>query len=129
MPKKKTILPKVPVYSLDFNNHGFVADDKRYEVKDLIELSKNYTSFEIPLAAINIGRDPWQDLNSIDDFLFHYKRVEDADLKYPIILDNLGRIADGYHRICKAILQGKKTIKAIRLEEMPERYTTIKENE
>ena len=47
------------------------------------------------------------------------KRVNQCSLEYPIILDEVGQIADGYHRLCKAILEGKETIKAIRLLEMP----------
>ena len=30
-----------------------------------------------------------------------------------------GQVADGYHRICKAIIEGKTSIKAYRLQEMP----------
>ena len=45
--------------------------------------------------------------------------MQDCSLNYPIILDDCGQIADGYHRLCKAILEGRETIKAIRLEEMP----------
>jgi len=47
------------------------------------------------------------------------KRVQNTDLKYPIILDVKGVVADGYHRVAKAILEGKSTIKAYRLKQMP----------
>ena len=44
----------------------------------------------------------------------------DADyVKYPIILDDLGQVADGNHRIAHAILDGKKSILAYRLINMP----------
>ncbi len=52
-------------------------------------------------------------------FIENYKRVEDCSLDYPVILDDEGFIADGNHRLCKAILEGKDTIKAIRLLKMP----------
>lgn len=51
--------------------------------------------------------------------IFQCKRVRECSLEYPIILDDVGQIADGYHRLCKAILEGRETIKAIRLLEMP----------
>lgn len=57
--------------------------------------------------------------NQLHSFIFQCKRVNQCSLEYPIILDDVGQIADGYHRLCKAILEGKETIKAIRLLEMP----------
>ena len=41
------------------------------------------------------------------------KRIENADLKYPIIMfENPGFIVDGVHRLTKAVLENKKTIRA-----------------
>jgi hypothetical protein len=59
-------------------------------------------------------------ISSTYDFITHYKRVKDTDLKYPILLDDRGCICDGWHRVAKAIIEGKKYIKAIRIEEMPD---------
>ena len=41
----------------------------------------------------------------------HIKRIKEANLKYPIIMYN-NWIIDGMHRITKAKLEGKKTLKA-----------------
>ena len=46
--------------------------------------------------------------------------MNQADLKYPIILDDTGFICDGWHRLLKSIVEGKDTIKAIRLKVMPD---------
>ncbi len=43
----------------------------------------------------------------------------EADLAYPIILDPYGRIMDGMHRVVKALTEGRKTILAYRLSELP----------
>ena len=43
----------------------------------------------------------------------HVKLVQDADLSYPIIVNRRGSIIDGRHRLCKAILEWHKTIKAV----------------
>ena len=43
----------------------------------------------------------------------------DADLKYPIILDDDGYVMDGRHRITKALFQGKKSIRFVRFKKMP----------
>ncbi len=47
------------------------------------------------------------------------KRIERADLSYPIILTPSGKICDGFHRAMKAYFAGEKTIDAVRLLEMP----------
>ncbi len=52
-------------------------------------------------------------------FVEHIKLVNDADLSYPIILNQDGAIIDGMHRLAKAILLGKKTIKAKRFIKDP----------
>lgn len=79
---------------------------------------KNYPVFKLPLAAVDLSNMPWN-VDSLDEFIWQMKRVEDTDLKYPIILDDFGRICDGYHRVCKAILENKTEIDAVRIEEMP----------
>ncbi len=42
------------------------------------------------------------------------KSVMDADLDFPILLNEDGVIIDGRHRLCKALYLGEKTIKARR---------------
>lgn len=51
--------------------------------------------------------------------LEHFKSVKQADLRYPIILDEDGEILDGRHRLMRAILDGYETIKAVRFIENP----------
>jgi len=51
--------------------------------------------------------------------VMHMRAVSNADLNYPIILDEDGEILDGRHRIMKALFLGKETIKAVRFEENP----------
>lgn len=53
-------------------------------------------------------------LNAID-FAEHMIRVNNADLKYPIIIHRDWQIVDWYHRLVKAIIEKKKTIKAYRI--------------
>ena len=45
------------------------------------------------------------------DFKYEYKRIEDADLKYPVIIHD-NDIVDGYHRLSKAYILNKKFIYA-----------------
>ena len=56
---------------------------------------------------------------TLRDLVMHIQAVNDADLSFPIILDEDGYLMDGRHRLMKAIISGNKTIKAVRFEENP----------
>lgn len=101
------------------SENSYSRDGRSYSVKDLIEASKDLPTFEIDLRSIDISVMPWGDV-SIQMFSQHMKRVNDADLKYPVILDWSGYICDGWHRVVKAIVLGHDTIKARRLTVMPD---------
>ncbi len=94
----------------------------------LIEHSKKYKPFKLPLIGIDLTRLPW-DVDNISTFIHHAKRIKKTSLKHPIILDDEGMITDGWHRVAKAILKGETHIKAIRLETMPTPDRTEKSNE
>jgi len=50
----------------------------------------------------------------------HSKLIQEADLKYPVILCAEGRVMDGMHRICKALLSDQDSIVAVQFEKTPE---------
>lgn len=50
----------------------------------------------------------------------HMKAVNEADMAYPIILDEDGDLMDGRHRLMHAMLNEHKTIKAVRFDKNPE---------
>ena len=72
---------------------------------------------KVPIMHLNIYH--MYDKMTLRELVGHMKSVNNADLKYPIILDEDGEIMDGRHRIMKALLKGKKTIKAVRFKENP----------
>lgn len=111
---------KVPIDNITFSDSEYVRDDDVWSAKTLylFAKAKAYPIQDLPLWAVNLNIDGFR-VDNIHDFIFQAKRVKECSLEYPIILDDRGEIADGYHRLCKAILEGKETIKAIRLEEMP----------
>lgn len=49
----------------------------------------------------------------------HAQDIYECDLSYPIILSPSGEVLDGWHRICKAVLQGLEEIEAVQLISMP----------
>lgn len=112
---------------LDLNYHRFNSHGYAYEVSDLISLAQDLIPFSLDIMGIDIGVCPWSNLEGgeISYFLSHMKRVNDADLSYPIILTPEGYICDGWHRLCKAILNGDRYIQAVRLKNMPDRRTKI----
>jgi hypothetical protein len=89
----------------------------KWSVARLIELSKDLPVMEIPIDHLNIHYK-YEDLR-LRDMIMHMKAVLDADLSFPIILDEDGEVMDGRHRIMKAIIENKPTIKAVRFDENP----------
>lgn len=83
----------------------------------LFELSKDLPVMKIPLEHINMYNK--YESMTLRELAGHIVAVEKADLKYPIILDEDGEIMDGRHRLLKAIIKGKRTIKAVRFLENP----------
>lgn len=110
---------KVEIEKLDLIENDYIRRDETWSAVKLIEASKGLEIFDLPLAGINLDVSMWSGTETIHGFLYHAKRIEETNLNYPIILDDRGRIADGWHRVAKAILKGQTTIKAVRLNKMP----------
>lgn len=105
---------------MSFDESGYTQGVNYWKAQTLYDFAKakEYPVQDLPLWCLNLSVNPFE-LDNFNSFIFQVKRVNECSLDYPIILDSDGRIADGYHRVCKAILEGKETIKAIRLEQMP----------
>lgn len=120
------MIPKVQLKKFSIKDNCFTRteDDLEctYLVTSLIQKAEDdkLEAFEIPLASIDISIMPIVGLDTIKGLAGHYNRIKKADLDYPIILDEFGFIADGWHRVTKAIALGRRTIKAVRLNKMPE---------
>jgi hypothetical protein len=96
-----------------------VINDEWWLTKNLIEASKNLEVFDLDLMSIDLGVMPWE-CGSILHFTGHVLDMKKCDLKYPVILSPSGWIMNGWHRIVKAIIQGKDTIPAVRFIDMPD---------
>lgn len=90
-----------------------------YSVAKLIDEAKSLPIFEVPLAALNLGDEIWKG-STVYQLAFHVKQCMEADLSYPILLDWEGGIADGRHRVIRALAEGRRTIKARRMTWKPE---------
>ena len=94
-------------------------EGNRYSVARLIDDSKDLQVFACPVAALCVGDRIWEEANILD-MAYHFKKVMDADLTVPIIIDWNGDIADGRHRLIRAIAEGKRTLPAVRITWKPD---------
>jgi hypothetical protein len=89
----------------------------------LIDMSASIAPEEVPVTAIwEVDTVYWFDETqqpTMRNGLEHVRLLEEVDLSYPIILGPDGRVKDGMHRVARAILEGRDTIPAIRLPELP----------
>lgn len=104
-------------YHLRNSNKGILS----WDVFRLIELSSKLEVIEIPLSEISeLDEEFWYDLGGVRptcrDIVEHAKLISNTDLSYPIILCHEGRVMDGMHRVCKALMLGDTHIKAVKFK-------------
>ena len=96
-----------------------------WDVHKLIEQAKGLEAIQKPLSEINeLDELYWFNENKIRPtprkISIHAMLIEKADLSHPIILDADGRVMDGMHRCCKALINGDTEILATQFSETPE---------
>ena len=89
-----------------------------WSVERLVMLSKDFEVMDIPLNHLNVIHN--YDRISLRGMATYIRAVNEADLSYPIIIDEDGEIMDGRHRIVKCLVEGIDTIKAVRFDKNPE---------
>lgn len=102
MNKNKIYIPQFIPYKEQSCRVGY----HEWSVPRLIELSKDLPIMEIPLAHM-FTYHKYPALTN-KELLMHMQAILNADLKYPIILDEDGEIMDGRHRLMKAMHLKKK---------------------
>lgn len=94
-------------------------DGSLYSVARLLDDARDEPVFDVPLASLDLSGRPWDGCDMLA-LAKHVQQCMEADLRYPILLAWDGSIADGRHRVLKAIALGRRTIKAKRLQWKPE---------
>lgn len=107
------------MHTVDLDDQVFEDGNKRWRISRLIDLSKDFKILIIPVEYMNIYNMYPDKIRDTMDFVSHVRRVNSADTTCPIILDEEGFIMDGRHRLVKTLLNGYKTIKAVRFEKTP----------
>lgn len=96
-----------------------------WNVHRLIELTNNLPRERVPISEIRELDEPYwsgqpgQNL-TCRNVVEHTRLILACDFTYPIILSSDGRVMDGMHRVCKALLEGREDIEAVRFVSDPE---------
>ncbi len=105
-----------------------------WDVDRLVAIADALPTAAIPLHVVReVDTVYWFDhgyQQTVRAVVEHMRLVNEADLRYAIIVDPDGRIMDGMHRVAKALLLGHSTIPAKRLPSLPSPdYTDVQPND
>jgi len=106
--------------------HSTIRDGKRlvWYTERLWSEAKALKPFEVELSSIReLDQDCWFGASrkaTLREVASHCKRIGAASLDWPIILNADGSLMDGGHRVCKALLEGRSTIRAVQFSAMPD---------
>ena len=97
---------------------------RAWDVRRLIEQTRGLQMIEVPLTEIRELDEPyWHSENggamTCRDVVDHARLIQECDLGHPVILSSDGRVMDGMHRICKALLEGRDFVTAVRFVDDP----------
>ena len=112
-------IPAVKIDGIKLSDNTFQDGDNVWYVTNLIDRAKDLVPFDIPLSGIYSGVEVWSPVSSAYDLAKQMRRVLDVNTEYPVILDEKGFIMDGWHRVTRALIDGKPTIKAVRFDKTP----------
>jgi hypothetical protein len=94
-----------------------------WDVERLVAMTAAFEVEEVPVAEIReVEHVYWFDDRerpTVRNVVEHVRLVLEVDTTYPIIIGPDGRVMDGMHRIARALLEGRTTIRAVRLENLP----------
>lgn len=84
--------------------------DGEWRVSDMIDAVKDCPVKEMDLTTLDLSSLKFSN-DDVYEFGQHMRHVLEADLRHPVIMDHKGCVLDGRHRIVKALMLGKTTIK------------------
>ena len=110
-----------PQYHFRASPQGLLA----WDVGRLIRLSSGLPVREVAVASIDeINEDHWYSHGTTKptcrSVIEHCSLLLATDLSFPIILDSMGRVMDGMHRVCKALMEGRTHLPAVQFRQDPE---------
>ena len=117
-----------------FEESGYQRGNEYWKAETLYNYVKKnkLKPFKMPLASFNLDLVYHQfDNDNLYAVIYQIKRVANCDITKPIVIDDVGQVADGLHRVVKAISMDMEYIMAYRLTDMPtpDEITENKHNE
>lgn len=96
-----------------------------WDVARLIRLAEGLPVVDVALDSIaEVDTVYWfhgtDDQPTVRSIVGHVRLIRDVDPSYPIILGSDGRVMDGMHRVARALLEGRRTISAVRFSTHPD---------
>jgi hypothetical protein len=93
-----------------------------WDVDRLIELSRSLPVIDVPITSIaEVDSTYWFDYGrqrpTVRSVAEHARLIAEVDTSWPIILAADGRVMDGMHRVARAIVDGRETVRAVRFNE------------
>lgn len=113
------------------STHSNVRDGKRlvWYSDSLWRLAADLPVVEVTLDSVKawtgataLDEDCWfvgARVPTLREIARHCQRIYSASFEHPIILNDDGTLMDGGHRLCKALVEGRTTINAVRFPHMP----------
>jgi len=97
---------------------------RAWDVHRLAEHAKDLPVVQVPISGLRELDEPyWYGHGTIPtcrSIAEHAKLIDEADLKFPIILSSDGRVMDGMHRVAKALMQNITDLPAKQFSQDPE---------
>jgi len=113
-----------PVVRPQYHLRRTADGNQAFDVRRLIRLSQ-----DLPVRMIDPATLPELDENhwyvhtasapTPRSILEHLRLIRACDIRYPVILDQDGRVMDGMHRVCRALLDDIDEIPAVQFEQDP----------
>ena len=111
--------------------HSNVRGGKRlvWYSESLWRLAAELPVHDVPIDSVKawtgvsaLDEDCWfvgARLPTLREVARHCRRINAVSFEHPIILNDDGTLMDGGHRLCKALMEGRDTINAVRFPVMP----------
>lgn len=94
-----------------------------WDVHRLVELTREYPVRQVPLSDIReLDECFWFDKDepvTCRAVALHAKLIQETDLAHPIILSAAGRVMDGMHRVCRALIENRAAVNAVQFSRDP----------
>ena len=105
------------------SGHWVSLDERAWHIETVWRAALGVPVKDVLVHEIReVDEDCWFSGSTVTvrDVVDHARRIEVADLRLPVILASDGQVLDGMHRIAKALLLGRLSVSAQRLNTDPD---------